>query len=82
MKTAHAGYGPGGRANFRREIRQRRDVVAEQRRSRRELVPCQLHAVAGVSGETDHDGVFALGSNSLGLNDLGRFHQLFSSCSH
>ena len=53
-----AGRGRAGRrADLRREVRERRDVVAEQRGRARELGAGELHAVAGIACETDHDGV-------------------------
>ena len=44
------------RTNFRRKIRQRRDVVADDGGRRGELRSGNLHAVAGVSGKADGDG--------------------------
>ena len=43
------------RANFCREIRESREVIARQRGCLGELAASQLHAVAGVAGEA-HDG--------------------------
>ena len=40
-----------------REVRQRRDVVAEDGADAREAVAGQLHAVAGVARESDDDAV-------------------------
>ena len=45
----------GGRADLGGEVGQRRDVVAENRRLRRELRAGELHAVAGVAAEADDD---------------------------
>ena len=46
-----------GRADLGREVRQRREVVAHQRRLAREAITCQLHAVAGIAGEPDDDTI-------------------------
>ncbi len=43
-----------------REVRQRRQVVAEKRRAGRETVPGQLHPVAGVAGKPDDHAVQSL----------------------
>ena len=43
------------RADLRGEIGERREIVADERSRRDELGSHQLHAVAGVAGETDHD---------------------------
>ena len=42
------------------EVRQRRQVVAENSRAGRETVTSQLHAVAGVPGKSDDDAVQSL----------------------
>jgi hypothetical protein len=43
-------------ADFGREIGEGCEVVARERGGQRELPPGQLHAVAAVARETDHDG--------------------------
>ena len=48
---------PGRRPDLGREVRQRRQVVAEHGRRAREAVARELHAVAGVAGETDDDSL-------------------------
>ena len=55
LEPGDAGPRPGGRADLRREVGQRGEVVADHRGGVRELVARDLHAVAGVTGETDHD---------------------------
>ena len=47
--------GARGGADLRREVRERREVVPEDRGLAREPVAGQLHAVAGVAGEADDD---------------------------
>ncbi len=44
----------GRRANLGREVRERREVVARQRRLGAEAPAGQLHPVAGVTREADH----------------------------
>src|SRR5262249_46053205 len=51
-------------ADLRREVRQGRQVVSERRGFGGEPVTGQLHAVTGVTGETDHNSV-ELGDLSL-----------------
>ena len=46
---------PGRGADLGREVRQRREVVAEHRGRVGEAAAGELHAVAGVAGEADHD---------------------------
>ena len=48
---------PGWGPDLGREVRQRREVVAEHRARRREPVADELAAVAGVAGEADDDAV-------------------------
>ena len=48
---------PAGRPDLGREVGQRRQVVAEHRRQLREAVADELHPVARVAGEPDHDPV-------------------------
>ena len=50
----------GRRANLGGKVGERRDVVAEHRRLRGELRAGELHAVAGVAREADHDGLALL----------------------
>ena len=45
------------RADLGRVLRQRHDVVADQRRHAGEAVAGELHAVAGVAGEVDDDAI-------------------------
>src|SRR5262249_47294130 len=47
----------GRRADLGREVREGREVVAEDRGLARELAPGELHAVAGVACEADDDAV-------------------------
>ena len=53
LEAGDTGQGAGGRADLGREVRQGRDVVAELGGLGGEPVAGELHAVAGVSGETD-----------------------------
>jgi hypothetical protein len=57
LESGDARPRPGGRADLGREVGERREVVPEERRRLRELVPGDLHAVAGVAGEADHDAL-------------------------
>ncbi len=57
LEAGDAGQTSGGGANLGGEIRQRRDVVAEDGGGVGELRARELHAVAGVSGEADGDGL-------------------------
>ena len=57
LEGRDAGQRAGGRADLGREVGERREVVAEQRRGVGELGAGQLHAVAGVAGEADDDVV-------------------------
>ena len=54
-KPETPGQRAGGRADLGREVGQRREVVPEDRRLAREAIAGELHAVAGVAGEADHD---------------------------
>src|SRR5207245_4715276 len=56
LVPGNARGGARRRANFRREIRKRRQVVAVERRLAGELRAGELHAVAGVAGKPD-DGL-------------------------
>ena len=57
LEAGDAGQGAGWRPDLGGEVGQRGDVVAERGGVSREAVAGQLHAVAGVAGETDHDMV-------------------------
>ena len=57
LEAGDAGQRAGGRADLGREVGERREVVARQRRLGGEAAPRQLHPVARVPGEPDHDGV-------------------------
>ena len=58
------GSDPAGSADLGREVRERADVVPEDRGRSRELRAGQLHPVAGIAGEPD--------GHALELGDLGR----------
>src|SRR5581483_8204649 len=53
LEAGHARKRAGGRADLGGEVRERGDVIPEQRRLRGELRPRQLHTVAGVAREAD-----------------------------
>ena len=55
LEAGHARKGARGCANLGREVRERREVVPEDRGLTREAVARELHPVAGVAGEPDHD---------------------------
>ena len=55
LEAGDAGQRAGGRTDLRREVGQRREVVPEDGRLAREAIARELHAVAGVAGEPDHD---------------------------
>jgi hypothetical protein len=55
LECRHAGERARGRADLGGEVGQRRQVVAEHRGCIGEAAPGQLHAVAGVSREADHN---------------------------
>jgi hypothetical protein len=57
LEAGHARERARGRADLRREVGQRREVVPEHGRLAREAAAGQLHAVARVAGEPDHDVV-------------------------
>jgi hypothetical protein len=63
LERRHAGQGAGGCADLGGEVRQRREVVAERGGLGGEAVTGELHAVAGVTRETDDHPVL--------LHDLG-----------
>src|SRR5258708_11649635 len=54
LVAADAGQRARRSANFSREVRERGDVVAVEGDSIGELAAGNLHAVAGISGKTDH----------------------------
>ena len=58
--------GARGGADLRREVRERHEVVPEDRGLAREPVAGQLHAVAGVAGEADDDPLELLDGLRLG----------------
>ena len=60
LEAGDAGQRARRRADLGREVRQRRDVVAEDGRVGGEPVAGQLHAVAGVAREADDDAVESL----------------------
>jgi hypothetical protein len=53
LEAGDAGERPGGRADLGREVGQRADVVADDRRRVGELRPGQLHAVPRIAREPD-----------------------------
>ena len=53
LEAGDAGQGAGRGANFGGEVGQRADVVAEDGRGVGELRAGELHAVAGVAGQTN-----------------------------
>ena len=55
LEARHAGQRAGRGADLGREVGQRADVVAEDRRGPGELRAGQLHPVAGIAGEPDGD---------------------------
>ena len=54
-KPETPGQRAGGSANLRGEVGKRREVVPEDRGLAREAIARELHPVAGVAGEPDHD---------------------------
>src|SRR5262249_15812924 len=78
LKATDAGQGPRRGANLRWKIGQGRDVVARHRGLGGELHAGQLHAVAGVAGETDYklgaalDRFMLAGRAGLRRKRLGR----------
>ena len=73
LETRHARQSAGWRPDFSREIRQRGQVIAEDRRLLREPVAGELHAVAGIAGEPD-DHMIEL------LDLLGHSRKTSSAC--
>ena len=57
LERRHARQRALGRPDLRREVGQRRQVVAERRRLLGEAVAGELHAVTGVAGEADDHAV-------------------------
>ena len=55
LEAGHAGKRAGGRTDLGREVGKRREVVPEDGRLAREAIARELHPVAGVAGEPDHD---------------------------
>ena len=66
LERRHPGERAGGRTDLGREVRQRREVVPEQRAGAGEAIAGELHAVAGVAGEADDDPIEALGCDITG----------------
>ena len=64
LEARHAGDRAGRGADLGREVRQRRQVVAEGGAHVGEAVAGELHAVAGVAGEADDDS-----ASGSGLSD-------------
>jgi len=64
LERRHPRQRPLRRADLGREVRQRRQIITENRRLCGESVTRQLHTVSGVPGNPDHDPVELL--NSLG----------------
>src|SRR5206468_800372 len=60
LEAGDARQRAGGRANLRREVREGREVVPEDRGLARELAARELHAVPGVTREADDNGVALL----------------------
>src|SRR5260370_42500520 len=53
LETADAYNSTFKSANIRRIVQKRRNIIPVKRHGIRELVPCNLHAVAGVAREAD-----------------------------
>ena len=60
LEARHTGQRPGRRADLRREVGKRREVVPEDRRLAREAVTRELHPVTRVAREADDDPFEAL----------------------
>ena len=65
LEAGNTGQRACRRADLRREVRERREVVAEDGCLARELPAGELHPVAGVAREADDDAVDLL--DLLGL---------------
>ena len=57
LERRHAVERSARRPDLGREVRKRRQIVPEHGRRVREAVAGQLHAVAGVTGESDDDSL-------------------------
>ena len=57
LERRDAGERAGGGADLRREVRQRRQIVAEHRGRVGEASPGKLHAVSRVTGEAHDDSL-------------------------
>src|SRR4029077_18184543 len=57
LEARTPGQGAGGGADLGREVLQHGQVVAKGRSFLGKPVPCELHAVARVTGETDYDAI-------------------------
>ena len=60
LEGGDAARGAGRGADLGREVGQRREVVADVRGGGGEAVADQLHAIAGIAGEPDDDGLWLL----------------------
>ncbi len=74
LERRHTGDRAGGRANLRREVRQRREIVAEHGRRIREPTAGQLHAIARVPGHAYYDPFARLGPRVLSLHVCSLSH--------
>ncbi len=79
LEAAHAGQRAGRRPDLGREVGQRADVVAEDRRGARELGAGQLHAIARVAREPDGDAIELLDRSLRRTRDASR-HAPSCSC--
>ncbi len=76
LESADAGQRPGRGADLGGVVGQGREVVADDGRGRGELRAGELHPVAGVPGEADHDALDGLVRLLMRwLLDIG-FHDL------
>ena len=74
LESADARQRPGRGADLGRKVRERREVIAGERRLGRELHAGDLHAVARVTREPDDDGVAFLdppGTRGYPVRHLG-----------
>ena len=60
LEAGHSGQRAGGRANLGREVRERGEVVAEQRGLAREAVARELHTVTRITREADDHSIDVL----------------------
>src|SRR5581483_5434189 len=58
LERGDPGQGPGGGADLGREVRERREIVADQGGRRSEPVAGELYPVARVAGKSDDDALF------------------------